>query len=221
MEQTTGAGWDEEAAKMSERQMWSNNFDRIKSNIRRLVTIWGEKVLMAVVVTAAVIGLTRFASHVSRSSRGLETKNVRDADAVFRVEVRYLWLPEALARLAKRQAQTPLFRDHDEFKQFLELENLEDLCYGLTVRVHRVNGEFDDVTYIRHPYAEIDRFPELMDVMATVAGSPPPRTGEFEYDFSTASVQVVSQAFGERALRQFIDEQLSRLSLPADQKHDP
>ena len=105
--------------------------------------------------------------------------------------------------------------------EFLKLENLEELCYGLTVRVHRVNGEFDDVTYIRHPYAQIDGFPELIDVVATAAGSPPARTGEFEYDFSTASVQVVSEAFATRDLRQFIDEQLNRLSLRDDPKHDP
>jgi hypothetical protein len=159
--------------------------------LRPLLTIWGEKILMAVVFTAAVIGLTQFASHVSRSGGGLESERIRDGHSVVGVEVRALWLPETLARLAKRQARAPLIRDRQELKQFLERQNLEDVCYVLSVRELYVNGEFDDSTYIRHPYEDIQHFPEFMEVLATAAGHPPRHTGQFEYDFATVSVQVV------------------------------
>ncbi len=187
----------------------------------RFLTVWGDKVSMAVVLVAAVIVLTQFASHVSRSGRGRETKNVRDARAIFRVEVRYLWVPDALVDLGRRQSRSPLIRDHGDLQHLLESQNREDLCYALTIRAHQFNDDYRDMTYYRHPYEDIDRLPELMDVLATVAGNPPRRTGELEYDFTTASVQIVPEDAWKRDPQQFIDEQLSRLTFGVDRKHGP
>jgi hypothetical protein len=187
----------------------------------RLLTIWGEKVGLAVVLTTAAIGFSRFASHASRPGPELEINNRPDGGFVVRREVRRLWLPEALSRLAKPQARSPLIRDHEELRQFLELQNLEDLCYALTIRMHQVNGEFAEITFIRHPYDEFHYFPELMDVLATAAGNPPPHSDAFEGDFSTASVQVIPEKSWKRGFREFMVEQLSHPSPPGDQEHDP
>jgi hypothetical protein len=104
--------------------------------------------------------------------------------------------------------------------QLLELQNLEDISYALTIRAHQVNGDVSEITFFRHPYYESHRFPELLDVLATAAGSPPPYTDMFKGDFSTASVQVVPEDLWTGGPRAFIIDQLGRLSRSHDQKHD-
>ncbi len=180
----------------------------------RLLKIWGQNVLLLVVLVAVSIGLTRFASHVSRSGRELDSNNVPDGGFVVRREVLYVWLPEALTWLANARSRSPLIRDHQELMQLLELQNLEDLCYALTIRAHQANGKVSELTFFRHPYYESHRFPELLDVLATAAGSPPSCSDEFKNDFSTASVEVVPEETCKRGFREFVVEELTRLSPP-------
>ncbi len=180
----------------------------------QFLTTWGQSVLIVVGLVAATIGLSRFASHVSRSGRELDIHNVPDGGFVVRREVRFVWLPEVLTWMAKGRSRSPLIRDHQELTQFLEYQNLEDLCYGLTIRAHLVNGKFSEITVFRHPYYESHYFQELLDVLATAAGSPPLWSDEFKGDFSTASVRVVPEGTWKRGLREFVIEQLGCLSSP-------
>jgi hypothetical protein len=57
---------------------------------------------------------------------------------------------------------------------------------------YEANGEFSDVTCIRRPYDDSLYFPEVLAILATVAGNPP---HEPNSDFSRASVHIVADEF--------------------------
>jgi hypothetical protein len=183
----------------------------------QLLMIRGRNGMIAIVLSTAVIGLGRFAAHVdrwhSRSHQELEIKN-NPTFVLARSEVRHLWLPEAMTWLTKRHSRSPFIRDHEELQEVLEILNLQHLCYAVTIRDYSVNGELDEVTHLRHPYDELCYFPELMDVLSTAAGSPPPYSDVLRGDFSTASVHVVPEEPWKSNPRQFIVEQLRGLSTP-------
>jgi hypothetical protein len=190
-------------------------------SLRRLVSIWVEKVSIAVVLVAALFGVSRLANHASRPDRELETGNRGQGGGIVRLEVLRLWLPESLSWLAKLQSRSPVARDHDDLRRFLEFQGLEDLCYALTIRLHQLNGEFADITYLRHPYDEPHNFLEFVDVLATAAGNPPPCSNPFTSDFTNAAVQVVPEDSWNRSPRAFIVEQLKHPSPPGDQERYP
>ncbi len=179
----------------------------------RLIALRGEQALIVVVLMTAVIGLTRFAIQVSRNHSESEPRSGPEVSPFTYVEVRHLWLPKPMIWLAKRHARSPLIRNHEELQQFLEFLNLEDLRYAITVRARQAGGEFMQATYIRYPYDGFNDFLELMDVLATAAGRPPPYTDTLKNDFSTTAVQVMPEEIRRNATNQFISEQ--HRSLPA------
>jgi hypothetical protein len=184
----------------------------------RLVKFWGATVSITVVLVVALIAISRVAPRASRPDPDFETNDRSRGSRTIRLEVLRLWLPEALIWLAKRQSLSAVIRDHEDLQQFLELQNVEDPCYALTIRAHQASGEFADITFIRHPYDEPHHFLELIDVLATAAGNPPPYTDPFKADFSTAAVQVVPEAPWNRSPRAFIVEQLNHPSPAGDQE---
>jgi hypothetical protein len=187
----------------------------------RLVKFWGATVSITVVLVVALIGISRVAPRASRPDREFETNDRSRGSRTIRLEVLRLWLPEALIWLAKRQSRSSVIRDHEELQQFLELQNLEDLCYALTIRAHQASGAFADITFIRHPYDDPYHFPELMDVLASAAGNPPPFSSPFKADFSTAAVQVVPEESWKRSPRKVIADLLNHPPAPDDREHDP
>ena len=60
--------------------------------------------------------------------------------------------------------------------------------YALTYRVHQVNGEFQEITQIRHLSKAADHLDELQAVMATAAGREPRYEGRV---FSHARVEII------------------------------
>ena len=191
-------------------------------SICRLLKNCGENVWFAVVLIGAVIGLTRFATQVSQSGRALEINNVPDGGAVVRLEVRYLWLPEALTRLARPQSRSPLIRNHEELKQFLELRDLEDHSYALTIRAASTQRRVrrDHVRSSARNDESESTFQEFMDALATAAGSPPPYTDLFQPTSRRPPFRSCPRNYGTLGPRAFIIEQLGGLSHLRGQKHD-
>jgi hypothetical protein len=158
---------------------------------------------MGIVVSAFVMGLTCLAFHSAEPGRQDEDDNRLSGGIIVRSEVLLVWLPEPLSVLAKDQSLPPALRDHGELQRFLELEHQEDLWYALTIRSHQANGSLAEITFIRRPYTDSQFFPELLAVLATVAGNPP---HDATVDFSTASVLVMPAGSWKRDPRRVIAE---------------
>lgn len=173
--------------------------------LKRFLRLGCDQILMVIVLVAAVMGLPRLASHATQPADDLEPDNRADGGLVIRYEWLRLWLPQTLTDLAKRQSRSPVVRVHADLKRFLELRNQEDLWYALTVRAHQVDGGFADVTFIRRPYHDSQRFPKFLAVLATAAGNPP---HDPDSDFSTASVSIFPDELGKREARQVLSERL-------------
>jgi hypothetical protein len=157
---------------------------------RRFRSIRGGNILMMITIVAAVLGLTRLAPHVPRNAQ--EPEPDAKLFVIVRSEVLCIWLPQTLTELAKRQAQSRFVRTHEELQRFLDLKHQQTLWYALSMRAYDANGEFSDVTCIRRPYDDSLYFPEVVAILATVAGTPP---HEPNSDFSRASVHIIADEF--------------------------
>jgi hypothetical protein len=175
---------------------------------RRLLTIWGEKVIMTLVIVAATMGLTRFATHVSRQAQGLAPDGGPGAGTVIRTEVLHLWLPQTLLEQAK----------HRPLQQFLERQGQEKLWYALTTRGHQQNGGFADITMIRRPCDDPPHLSELLDILATAGGNPP---SDPNLDYSKAAVHIIAEEMANREPREVIAELLGHRSPAVDQVRSP
>ncbi len=187
----------------------------------RLLTIWDNQVGMAVVLITALFGLSWFAADVSRHGEKPDMFSASYVVRFERVEVRRLWLPGTLIALARHQSRSPVIRDHPELQQFLEFQNLEHLSYAITIRIHTGNGNFAEQTCVRYPYDQSRHLGELMQVLATAAGNPPPRCELIDWDWSNAIVQVVPEDSWNRSPRDFVVHQLSDPFPPGDQELYP
>jgi hypothetical protein len=140
--------------------------------------------------------------HSARPGRQDEDDNGSGDGIIVHSEVLLIVLPEALTVMAKQQSLSAL-RNHGELRRCLQLEHQEDVWYALTIRGYQANGHFADITYIRRPYADSEYLPELIAVLATVAGHPPQDAAA---DFSTASVHVMPADSWKRDPRRLIAE---------------
>jgi hypothetical protein len=174
-------------------------------------------ILMMIVVVAAVIGLIRLASHVTRNAHAREPVGGAADFMVIRTELLCLWFPRTLTELAILQAQSPLVRTYDDLQQFLDLRHQHDLWYALTIRGHQANGAFSDVTYIRWANDSL-YFRELLDFLSTAAGNPPYYPTS---DLSSTSVHVIADEFLKREPREVMAELLGYRAPAADRERSP
>lgn len=137
-----------------------------------VLTLLGRNLLTICVIGGGSLALIHVAHHSAHGVREIESKNDADGWVITRTELIHLWLPGTLIELSERQRGPSPMRTHEELQGILEARRQRDLWYGRTVRVHKVNGEFSDVTYIRWPYSDSFHFPELIDILAVAAGGP-------------------------------------------------
>jgi hypothetical protein len=154
----------------------------------RLVTIWGSKIFMMLVIAAGMTGLSRFASHVNGPDQRSAESNEPGAGIIVRAEALHIWLPSAFLGLAKRQSTSDALRSHQDLRTFLELGRQQNLWYAMTVRSHLANGSFIDVPYVRQPYGEPNLFFEFLDVLGTATEDPP---CEPDGDCTNAVIHIV------------------------------
>jgi hypothetical protein len=185
---------------------------------QRFLSIRRDNILMALIVFAAVIGLDRFAAHVSRQNEELAPDDYPGAGVIVHSEVVRLWLPQTLIECAKLESLSRFVRTHEELRRFLELRRQQNLWYALTIRGYQVNDEFSDVTYIKRPYDDNQCFQELLVILATAAGNPP---GEPTSDLSKASIHVISDEFLTRDPRKVMAELQDDSAPSLDKYHFP
>ena len=135
----------------------------------------GNLMIVVVFVTTA-IGLTQFDAVVPRPSAAPEFSDPPGSGLIVRSEVIRLWVPETLVDPARHEFPALVARTHQELKKVLERRGQENLWYAITVRAHLANHRAEDSSFIRYPYRQPEYLPELMDVLTTVAGSPPRRS---------------------------------------------
>jgi hypothetical protein len=168
-------------------------------------TGWGDKLVMLIALAGGSLGLTYFAGHVARLHQSHESDKHPGASAVSHVEPVRIWLPQTLVEVAKRRTSQPPIQTHEELQRVLEVEQLRDVWYAVTMREHHDNGEFNDLTVIRWPYNDPRLFPEFPQVLAAAAGKP---RSDSAVDFSFASVCVVVEDFRERTPYEVLGEAL-------------
>jgi hypothetical protein len=155
---------------------------------------------MAIVFAAGVVGLARLSVHVARQAENQDTADRPGAGIVARTEVLSLWLPHTLTERAK----------HESLEQFLRLPDQDVMWYALTMRLHQVNGDFEDLTFIRRPCNDPNHREELLQILATVAGNPP-HSGDV--DFREASVHGIPRELLKLEPRKLMAELLGNPSL--------
>jgi hypothetical protein len=173
---------------------------------------------MTIVIAMAMVGLTCFASHVTRRAQECEPAVNGELKIIVRFEVLRLWLPQPLTELAKSQTWSRFARTHEEMRQFLERRHQREQWYALTVRAYQANGEFADTTYVRRPYYDSIYCQELLDILATAAGNPPYYPTSH---FSRASVYVIEEEYLDREPREVMAELLGYPAQTADQVRSP
>jgi hypothetical protein len=172
----------------------------------RFPRIPGLNVLILIVGAAAMVGLSRLAFHMAPETAKRERAAAPAAFKLARSDVLGVWLSPPLMALSKRQDESPFVRTHEELQRILELDHQQDVWYALVVRAYQADGQFSDVTLVRHPYTDAVWFPELLDVLATAAGKPPHYPTS---DFSQASVRLAPEELAKRPPLEVIRELLS------------
>jgi hypothetical protein len=175
---------------------------------RRFFTIWRDRIFLTIVVVAAMIGLTRFASHVAQQAQELSSADGSDVGIVIRTEVLHLYLPQTLFERPK----------HQSLQQFFERPGRENIWYALTLRAHQVNGGFADVPIIRRPRNDSEHRPQLLEILATAGGNPP---SDPNFDFSKADVHIFPDDLATREPTEVISELLRHPSPAVDHERLP
>ena len=169
----------------------------------RLVSSWGSTVLMAFVIAGGMLGLTRFACHLSQKDQTLATAFEGGGGIIVRSEVLHIWLPPTLIELAKCQLSSGVIRTHDDLKQFLELRGQEKLWYAMTRRAHQSNGEIVDMPFVRQPYREPDSFGEFLMTLAEAAANSSDGAPE---GLSSGSFHLLTEEFVKCEVRDVMAE---------------
>jgi hypothetical protein len=154
----------------------------------------GNLMIVVVLVTTA-LGLMHFNSVVPQPGAAPEFNDPPGSGVIVRSEVIHLWLPETLVDLARSESPALVARTHQELKTALERRGQENLWYAITVRGHQINLGTSDTSFIRYPWREPANLQELIDVLATVSGSPPRRPS---FDYSAAIVHIMPAGISRR-----------------------
>jgi hypothetical protein len=149
----------------------------------------GEILGIALVLVAVVIGLVQLGFHAPPPGPTSQEEYGGDGGAILRWDVRRIRIPETLAELAREQLHSRVIRDHEGIRRYLEQRNQKGLWYAINLEGERSGGSRSAATYIRHPYDEPYRFPELLEILARATG----KSSDVSHsNFSGASVDIFS-----------------------------
>jgi hypothetical protein len=173
---------------------------------RRLSRLVGNPITLVAFVAIA-IGLASSKFDATQPASEPELDEPPNSGLIVRSEVLYVCIPQPLIDLAKRDLEAHVASIYDEWKAILERDGHQNVCYGLLVRAHQKNGRVVDLTFVRYPHREPERFQDLLDVLAIAARRPPVR--DPDRDYSRTTVEIAST----NAPRQEILERIRAFSL--------
>jgi hypothetical protein len=163
--------------------------------------------LVGFVAVAIAIGLAWPKFPATQPAGEPEVDEPPNSGLIVRTELLGVCIPQALIDLAKRDLEAHVASTYDDWKATLVRHGHQNVCYGLVVRTHQKNGRVLDLTFVRYPHREPEKFQELLDLLAIADGRPP--AGDPDRDYSKTTVQVVQT----NALQQEILERMGALSL--------
>jgi hypothetical protein len=169
----------------------------------QFVSIWGNKIVMMIVVAAGIVGLCRFAFHVNLHDQKLAMADQACAGTIVRSEVLHVWLPPTFIEFAQHQPSSGAPRTHKAFKRVLALRGWEALWYAITTRAYMANGDFIDLPFVRQPFSEPGLFPEILEILAVITED---SCAEATNKFSSASVHVLTEESMKREIRDVMAE---------------
>jgi hypothetical protein len=100
----------------------------------RFVSTWGNEIFLVFVIAGGAIGLTIFATHVSKQDQKHADTSMRGGGMVLRFEILRVWLPQALVELAKHEPPTGAITTYEDLRRLLELRGQENVWYAMNVR---------------------------------------------------------------------------------------
>jgi hypothetical protein len=173
-----------EARRMRKRLTMTDQTGR-----RRLSRLVGNPITLVAFVAIA-IGLAWSRFDATQSAREPEPDEPPNSGLIVRSELLYVCMPQPLIDLAKRDLEAHVASTYDDWKASLAHHGHQNVCYGLLVRAHQKNGRVVDLTFVRYPHREPQRFQELLDVIGIAAGRRP--AGEYNRDYSRTTAQIAS-----------------------------
>jgi hypothetical protein len=171
----------------------------------RLLRIWGSNLIMVLVIAAATLALAQIGSDVSTPDENLASADLPDTGVIVRYELHRIWLPPTLMELAKTRSQSRTFSTFEDLKRILEHRGQQDVWYAVTLRGQQDDGDHVDLTFVRQPYHDRNRFPELQTILAAAAGN---RPIDAAADSSTPSVHLLPETALKREPREVMAELL-------------
>ena len=169
----------------------------------RVVSRWGSKIIMVLVVAGGAMRLTHFASAVSKMDQNVADGNQAGSGIIVDFEVLHIWLPPTFLELANRQSPSGVLLAHEDLQRFLEVRCQEKLWYAMTTRGHLANGEIVDLPLVRQPYNEPSSFPLFQKILAAAAQNP---FDDPTDEFSSASIHVLTDELVKCEIRDVMAE---------------
>jgi hypothetical protein len=174
-----------------------------RSRLWQLLQDLGTLFAFGAVVAAAGMILPYHDAHTPRTGSQRRGDDRPDGDIAVMSQVLDIWLPEPLVDLAKREFQ-PCGLNRDEgLEKVLDRKEYQDLFHAFTVRGFQSNSDAVIVTYVRYPYHVSEHYQELVDLLATAAGSPPRYAG---MDYSGTTIHIVPAGTSRQDLLAAIQE---------------
>jgi hypothetical protein len=161
------------------------------------------------VIAGGAIGLTSFASDVSKQDQKHADTYKTGGGMLLRIEIVRVWLPAALLELAKHEPPTGVIRTHEDLRRLLELRGQENIWYAMNVRGHHDAGLIVEIPHVRRPYSEPQFFPELLEILAKAAGNSPDEPTD---QFTAAVVSLLPEGFLKRDPSDAVADLLDDLS---------
>jgi hypothetical protein len=170
--------------------------------LTRLVRCLVGNPMTLIAIVAITIGSAQLDFTASQPANTPEFDDPPGSGVIVRTEVVYACVPQILIDLAERDLAADVASTHEVWKTALERHGHENVCYGLLVRAHQVNGRVVDLTFIRYPHRESESFQELQEVVAVAAGHPP--VGHPARDYSRTTVQIAPRNASRREILESI-----------------
>ena len=141
-----------------------------RRRLRCPLPVRGENAAIVILLVTAMAGLAWSSSNRYRPAQELNAGNVMGAGTIVGSEMIHIWLPETLRELAGSRSPLEVGRNHEELRRFLERGQQEHVKYAVTLRMHLINGDHADITFVRQPYADPRYTREFLDILAIAGG---------------------------------------------------
>jgi hypothetical protein len=151
-----------------------------------------EHVVMATVILAGAIGLTRLVFYVTNPGRDFATDGRPGENDIVRCELINILIPAAFHELANGPGECATPESYEALRRCLKGRGLEKAWYMLVFRRLQVDGKVETATRCGRPFENAGQFPEFQAVLAAIAGNPPSSPLA---DFSTAQVSIIPERF--------------------------